>query len=188
MTIHTHSLASKRLVAKTFGMIALTSSAMMIAPSVIAKEVTAELKGVDGGTLGEITFIEVSTGVQIKANLQGMSSGAHAFHIHETGKCNAADGFESAGGHLAAGKEHGFLEDKGPHAGDMPNVHIPESGELTIEVLNTSISMGSEGSAALNDVDGSALLLHADADDYKSQPSGDAAARIACAIIAEPSS
>jgi Cu-Zn family superoxide dismutase len=117
----------------------------------------------------------------ITLELTAAPPGAHGFHIHTTGKCEPPK-FESAGGHFNPDEsKHGFLNPEGPHAGDMPNIHVPESGKLTVEVLNTLVTVGGEN--ALLDEDGAALVLHADPDDYKSDPAGHAGGRIACGVI-----
>jgi Cu-Zn family superoxide dismutase len=142
----------------------------------------ATLKGRDGSGMGTVTFTEAVTGVLISAELAGLPPGPHGFHIHETGTCEPP--FESAGGHYnLTGAEHGFLAVGGPHAGDMPNIHVPESGVLTVDVLNTLVSLEEGAPETLFDDDGSAILIHADPDDYQGQPSGHAGERIACAVI-----
>ena len=92
------------------------------------------------------------------------------------------DGFKSAGGHYAGGMKHGFLVEGGPHPGDMPNVTVGSDGVLKVSVLNTMVSVKG-GENPLLDDDGSALMIHSGADDYESQPAGDAGNRIACAVI-----
>ena len=144
---------------------------------------TIELKNVDGATVGEVTLTPAADGVLIDATLDGLSAGPHAFHLHERADCDPATGFKSAGGHIAGEREHGFLVTDGPHPGDMPNVHVPESGKLRVEVYNGRVSLGESGAGGLLDADGSALLLHVGADDYTSQSAGDAGERVACAEI-----
>ena len=129
------------------------------------------------------TLSAVQGGVLIDAELSGLTPGAHGFHLHEKGLCEASEGFKSAGGHLAGSRRHGFTVEGGPHPGDMPNLHVPESGNLRIEVLNTLVSLSDSGEGALLDADGSALMIHSGADDYESQPSGDAGSRVACGEI-----
>ena len=77
--------------------------------------------------------------------------------------------------------KHGMMNQEGPHAGDMPNLHVPADGKLQVEVLNPTVSLS--GESALLDADGSALVIHAGADDYKTDPAGNAGARIACGVI-----
>jgi Cu-Zn family superoxide dismutase len=166
-------------------LISLAALAALGAPA-LAQDMptaTATLQGADGAQHGTVTLHQTPNGVRVAAELTGVPAGAHGFHVHETGACEAPS-FESAGGHFApAESEHGFQVEGGPHAGDMPNVHVPESGTLTVEHFNPRISLleGEEG--YLMDDDGSAIVLHANADDYESQPSGDAGSRIACGVI-----
>jgi Cu-Zn family superoxide dismutase len=142
---------------------------------------TAELMGVAGEKLGTVLVTETPNGLLFSANFRGLPSGTHGFHIHETGSC--APDFAAAGGHLAGGTDnHGFMIGDGPHAGDMPNIHVPRTGSLTLEVFNARVTYD-KGPGALFDDDGSALIVHANPDDYKSQPSGDAGNRIACGVI-----
>lgn len=132
--------------------------------------------------VGRATLTQTSAGVLIDVRLTGIPPGPHAFHVHETGKCDAPD-FESAGDHFAPhGRKHGFLVADGPHAGDIPNQTAQPDGTLAFEVLAAGISL-SPGDASVFDGDGSALVLHAKPDDNRSQPSGDAGDRMACAVI-----
>ena len=129
-----------------------------------------------------MTFTQAASGVLVAAELSGLPAGPHGFHIHETGTCEPP--FESAGGHYnSAGAEHGFFAVGGPHAGDMPNIHVPESGSLTVDVLNTLVSLEEGAPETLFDDDGSVIVVHADPDDYQGQPSGHAGDRIACGVI-----
>lgn len=142
----------------------------------------AVMKGVDGAEVGTVTFTETPAGVLIQADLTGLPPGVHGFHLHETGSCEPD--FGAAGGHYnPTAAEHGFLVVGGPHAGDMPNIHVPESGVLGIEVLNANVSLEEGVPETLFDEDGTSLMIHADADDYKSPPSGDAGARNACGVV-----
>jgi Cu-Zn family superoxide dismutase len=135
----------------------------------------------DGRQVGTGTLIQTDRGVLITANLSGLPAGQHAFHLHETGRCDAPS-FESAGGHYAPMKRrHGFLASGGPHAGDMTNVQVVGS-TVSVQEFNPFVTL-SGGEAPLLDQDGSALVIHAKADDYSTQPSGDAGARIACAVV-----
>jgi superoxide dismutase, Cu-Zn family len=165
---------------KTFWRASAVAAGLAIAtPAFAADQATAVLKDPDGKEVGKVTLTAVPTGVLLDANLTALPPGDHAFHIHETGKCEAPD-FKSAGGHFNPEEdEHGLMNKAGPHAGDMPNIHVPESGQLHIEVLNQMVHMG----RGLFDEDGSAIVIHEGADDYKSDPAGDAGARIACGVI-----
>jgi Cu-Zn family superoxide dismutase len=124
---------------------------------------------------------ETPGGVLISVDLRGVPPGVHAFHVHATGKCDPP-GFQSAGGHFApGGTHHGLAAQEMPHAGDLPNVHVPDSGSLSFEVL-APVTLG-PGDRSLFDADGAAVVLHATADDYASDPAGNAGARIACGIV-----
>lgn len=155
-----------------------TDAADTSAASDMAPGATATLSLSDGGAAGMASLTETASGTMLfKADLTGLPQGIHAIHIHETGTCEAPD-FKSAGGHLAGGKEHGILTAGGPHPGDIPNITASADGTATLEFFMTGISM-----ADVMDEDGSAVVIHAAADDYTSQPAGDAGDRIACGVI-----
>jgi Cu-Zn family superoxide dismutase len=104
-------------------------------------------------------------------------------HIHQTGACDPATGFKSAGDHyVPRDAEHGFQVESGPHAGDMPNQWASDEGLLRADVVNPHVTLG-DGEATLFDTDGSAIVVHSGLDDYESQPSGNAGQEIACAVI-----
>jgi Cu-Zn family superoxide dismutase len=108
----------------------------------------------------------------------------HAMHFHETGKCEGPD-FKSAGGHFnPSGADHGMDMPNGPHAGDMMNIEIAADGTGELTLVNDRLAITAGGALpALMDADGAALIIHEKADDFKSQPSGAAGARIGCALI-----
>ena len=142
----------------------------------------ATLHDRSGNVVGEADFAETPTGLLVTARLSGLPAGTHAFHLHAVGRCEGD--FKSAGGHFNPdGAQHGFFSEEGPHAGDMPNIHVPADGKLTVEVfLPEQLLVGHDG---LLDEDGAALVIHEGADDYRSQPSGAAGGRIACGVIEE---
>jgi Cu-Zn family superoxide dismutase len=136
-----------------------------------------------GRQVGTAQLTQTPAGVLIELKLKGLPPGEKAFHIHETGACDVASGFKSAGEHYdPRGNRHGLHVAKGPHAGDMPNQFVRQDGVLRAHVLNTVVTL-SPGEASLFDADGSALVLHAKPDDYRTQPAGNAGDRIACAVI-----
>jgi superoxide dismutase, Cu-Zn family len=135
----------------------------------------------DGEEVGSVAIREVAAGGLIfDINIEGLPPGQWVgFHVHEEGVCDPADGFDSAGGHFnPTGAEHGYFVEGGPHAGDMPNQFIPEGGLLRAQVHNHMVEL--EGGTGVR---GRSLMIHGDADDYESQPSGDAGGRIACAVV-----
>lgn len=147
------------------------------------KTVNADVIGLDGKAMGKVTLQEVPAGVLVTVDLKGLPAGEHGFHFHEKGTCDPAQKFTTSGGHFAAGQlQHGLMVMGGPHGGDMPNQHVGSDGTLTTQVLNTGVTL-SPGPRSLLDADGSALVIHAAADDYTSQPAGNAGGRIACAVL-----
>jgi Cu-Zn family superoxide dismutase len=135
--------------------------------------------------IGQATLTDTSAGVivalSLKAKPSGISPGPHAFHIHSIGKCEPP--FKSAGEHYnPQKKQHGFLAKDGTHAGDLPNIFVPENGALTVELFAPGVRL-KEGNNRLMDEDGSALVIHAQKDDYRSAPSGNAGDPIACGVI-----
>jgi Cu-Zn family superoxide dismutase len=139
---------------------------------------TAELFDQDGQSVGTVELNEMKRGTLLHARLEGLPPGTHAFHVHETGTCEPP--FEIAGGHYNPyGVEHGHLEAAGHHAGDLPNIHVPESGRLEIEMFNGFLLLDEQ----LSDEDGAAIVVHEGADDYVTQPAGAAGARSASGVI-----
>ncbi|MCX2721633.1 superoxide dismutase family protein [Roseibium salinum] len=151
-----------------------------------AESVTATLQG--EGISGTVEMTETASGVvHVVVNAEGLPAGKHGFHVHETGSCEADGGFKSAGGHLAGDKEHGINSSGGPHPGDLPNIHVGEDGILQAEFFARGFTIGEGVDERLLDDDGAAVIIHAGADDYSSQPSGDAGDRLACGVLARKS-
>ncbi len=168
---------------RAYGAFAFAGSMMLAAHLCGAVAASVAMKDGQGKEVGSAELTDTPNGVLIKLNLDGVPAGEHGFHIHETGKCEGPD-FKSAGSHYNPDKtKHGFLNREGPHAGDMPNVHVPEGGKLVVEVLNGLVTV--DGERALLDEDGSALVIHHGADDYKSDPAGHAGDRLACGVVAK---
>lgn len=135
----------------------------------------------EGRRLGEVIFEQTPAGVLIRGSLMGLPPGEHGIHIHETGRCEPT--FDAAGDHYnPTGHAHGFRNPRGPHAGDLTNVHVMPGGRVGFDIGNSRISLAS-GVAPLFDADGSALIIHETADDYRTDPSGNSGGRIACGVI-----
>ena len=144
----------------------------------LASAMLSRADGVPVGTVqifarGDTTFLTVAA--------TGLSPGVHGFHLHTTGNCTAPD-FKSAGGHLnPQGRQHGSLNPAGKHLGDLDNLAVDASGTAS---ASADLALSREALLeALFDADGSAVVIHADADDYTSDPAGNAGARIACGVL-----
>ena len=147
-----------------------------------AQSASAPLMDAQGKEVGSANLTQTPHGVLINVAVKGLPPGEHAFHVHAVGKCEAP--FTSAGGHFnPTDKKHGMMAAEGHHAGDMPNLHVPQSGDLTVEMVNANITLDKGKPGSVFDTDGSALVIHAKGDDYKSDPAGDAGGRIACGVI-----
>ena len=135
----------------------------------------------DGNQTGSAAIYASPTGVLISLDIEGLPADSWvSFHVHENGTCEPESAFESAGGHFNPdGAEHGYFVDGGPHPGDMPNQHVDANGRLLAHVFNGYARLD-EGVAAIR---GRALMIHDGQDDYRSQPSGDAGERVACAVV-----
>jgi superoxide dismutase, Cu-Zn family len=127
---------------------------------------------------GTITFTGVAEGIKVVADLQGLTKGKHGFHIHEFGDCSSTDG-SSAGGHFnPAGMTHGAPMDMSRHAGDMGNLEADDSGKAHLEYIDKVITF--EGATSII---GRSMIIHKSEDDLKTQPTGNAGARVACGVI-----
>ncbi|MDP2261264.1 MAG: superoxide dismutase family protein [Caulobacter sp.] len=168
--------------------IILTAAAVALPALAAPASVTADLKGPAGEDLGRATITEGARGVVLRVDVKGLTPGWHGLHFHEKGDCSTAD-FKSAGGHVhdATDVVHGFLAAGHNDAGDLPNLHAGADGTAMVEVFTPFVSLAAGGDKpGLLDADGSALVIHARADDYASQPIGGAGDRVACAVIGKP--
>jgi superoxide dismutase, Cu-Zn family len=147
-----------------------------------AGKVVVKLADAKGADVGTATLSSAGKGVSIALDLHGLTPGQHAIHIHETATCTAPD-FKSAGGHFNPDKkEHGMKNPKGSHAGDMPNVTVDAKGNAKTTVSDPNVTL-SDGPHSVFTGGGTALVIHAKADDMKSDPAGNAGDRIACGEI-----
>ena len=141
---------------------------------------TADLQDASGRSLGLLTIAESPAGLVVSGQLTGLPPGTHAIHLHTVGRCDSP-GFDSAGGHWnPAGREHGTENPAGPHRGDLVNLQAA-GGSATVSAVGAGGTL--HGADALLDADGAAVVVHADADDYRTDPSGNSGARIACGVV-----
>ena len=173
-------------------MIFVTAAFAALAIAPLTGCVTDEPKGgapmalVDGAgrSVGTVRAWQTAGGVTFRLDASGLPHGNHGVHVHAVGRCDPPD-FASAGPHWnPAGRKHGASNPAGPHAGDLPNVEVAANGVLGAAVTLPGASLTAVGPAgALLDADGASIVLHAAADDYATDPSGNSGARSACAVI-----
>lgn len=154
-------------------------------PSPPAAGKTATLLGTGGKAIGTVTLTDAPSGVLLRVEASGLTPGWHGIHFHEKGDCSDA-AFKMAGGHVHSMTPvvHGLLHDGANDQGDLTNVHAGADGKVDAEIFSTMASLhAGAGRADLLDADGSAVVIHAKPDDYKTQPIGGAGDRVACAVV-----
>ncbi|MDZ5713336.1 superoxide dismutase family protein [Jeotgalibacillus haloalkalitolerans] len=152
-------------------------------PASAVPVIESEMVNSGGEKIGTATFQESDEGVVIQLSVKGLEPGEKAVHIHKTGVCTPPE-FDSAGSHFNPGKkQHGFENPKGYHAGDLPNLKVDEDGTIDLELTVKELTLEKDNTHSLLDEDGSAIVIHEGPDDYKTDPSGNSGARIACGEI-----
>ena len=147
----------------------------------------ASLLDKDGKVVGLASFRETRLGVRIEVKALSLPPGTHGIHVHENGKCDPPD-FTTAGGHFNInGQQHGVPGAASAHAGDMPDLEIGPDGRGSVLFYSPQLSLNKAASNGLTFGNGTAVVIHAQADDYKTQPSGNSGARIACGVVKLPS-
>ena len=160
-------------------MIRLVLALSLAASAAAAQSVTVDLKTGSGASAGKATLTEAPKGVLVRVEARGLTPGWHGLHFHEKADCSKAD-FTSAGAHTHGADKavHGLLNPAANETGDLPNLYATADGTANAEVFSSLTTL-----KALQDADGSALVIHAAADDHQAQPIGGAGARVACGEI-----
>jgi Cu-Zn family superoxide dismutase len=168
---------------KTFAAAAIMGLGAAALLCAATTSVTVELKDAKGQSVGTAVLKEKKgEGVEIKLNLKGLPPGDHAVHIHQNAKCEAP-AFTTAGGHFNPDmKKHGLQNPDGAHAGDMPNFTVTAKGTAKATVINKAVNLDDDMHSVFAN-GGTALMIHAKADDEKTDPAGNAGDRIACGTI-----
>ena len=167
----------KRLAAFTIGLFL----ALVVFPSRSAAKTKVELKDAHGKDVGTVILWDQGLGVALELKLHDLTPGVHAVHFHQVPKCESPD-FKSAGGHFNPdGKKHGFNNPDGHHAGDMRNFTVKADGKASAHLKDDDVTI-KDGSHSLL-TNGAAIVVHAKADDYKTDPAGNSGDRIACGVI-----
>ncbi len=172
--------ARKLMIAAPLALLALTGCQTAY-EAAATQTASAEILDRSGAQVGTARLFSLGDEVTINASFTALSPGTHAVHLHMTGDCSADD-FTSAGGHLnPGGEQHGTLNPRGAHLGDLPNVTIADDGAGTM----STILRGTRSRVESNifDADGTALVVHEGADDYRTDPAGAAGSRIACGLV-----
>lgn len=159
--------------------LALAAALAFAATSAMAAPVTVSLKTGAGADAGKATLTEAPNGVLLRIEAKGLTPGWHGLHFHEKADCSKAD-FTSAGAHTHGADKavHGLLNPAANETGDLPNLYAAADGTANAEMFKRVVTL-----KALQDADGSALVIHANADDHMTQPIGGAGPRVACGEI-----
>jgi len=165
------------------GMAVLFLAGALSASGADRKVATAELKDAKGQTVGQVKLKQGRNAVTLSAKVTGLTAGEHAIHVHTVGKCEAPD-FKTAGGHFnPENKKHGMMNPDGHHAGDMPNFKIGANGKGSYTGILQGVTLAGAGVNSLFHEGGTAVVIHEKADDMKTDPAGNAGARVACGPV-----
>lgn len=174
--------AATAVACSTAAAISLTLAVPAVYAQSAPTAASARLMDANGKLVGTATLTQQANGVQIAAQVQGLTAGSHGIHIHAVGSCVGPD-FASASGHFnPTNAQHGLQNPQGAHAGDLPNLMVNAGGAGSMTYTDTRVTLGS-GANSLFGPQGTALVIHANADDEMTDPSGNSGGRIACGTI-----
>ncbi|RAP78362.1 superoxide dismutase family protein [Paenibacillus montanisoli] len=150
-----------------------------------AKPVQVKLMNTSGADVGFATLTQKGDAVVLHVEAKNLPPGVHGIHFHETGKCEVPD-FKSSGAHLnPQTKQHGFNNPKGFHVGDLPNITVAADGTVKVDIESRIVTLAPNQPNSLLKSGGTALVIHAQADDYVTDPAGNSGDRIACGVIGQ---
>lgn len=167
------------------GLSLLIVSLCMNTTAVSAKDkiISLSIINTDGNSIGTATLVQDGSNVKIHVKASQLTAGVHGIHIHENGQCDPPD-FKSAGAHFnPINHQHGFNNSKGFHNGDLPNIEVASDGTVDVEFVTGVVTLKKGEANSLLKKKGTSLVIHADADDYVTDPAGNSGARIACGVI-----
>lgn len=172
----------RAIIACVVGLLALMGLAACAEDDVagVGESAVAEMRGVDGASMGTVTLQQGPNGVLVSADVSGLTAGGHGFHIHTVGSCSPD--FSAGGGHFAPDdRVHGFMYADRAHAGDLPNIYAAGDGTARADFFTDWVTLAAYGKTSVFDSDGSTIIIHAKPDTYGAEAgAGD---RVACGVI-----